>query len=204
MSNQNNHLSEPQCFQISNGKLINKNVPYSIMTFLFHTDQELFYHSRRVEKMCKQIGQELDLSSYSIARLCLFARLHDLGKLFVPRETLYKPGPLNETEYSTIKQHSIFGYTLIKRFPHIEDVGSLVLKHHEWWNGMGYPFGLKEDMIPFECRILAIADAFDAMTNDRPYRKAMSKTQAIKELEECSGKQFDPHLTRLCIKIFGD
>lgn len=204
MNNQNNHLSEPQCFQISNGKLINKNAPYSIMTFLFHTDQELFHHSRRVEKICKQIGLELDLSSHSISKLCLFARLHDLGKLFVPRETLYKTGPLNETEYSIIKQHSFFGYTLIKRFPHIEDVGSLVLKHHEWWNGMGYPFGLKEDMIPFECRILAIADAFDAMTNNRPYRKAMSKTQAIKELENCSGKQFDPHLTRLCIKIIGD
>ncbi len=204
MNNQNCHQPEPQHSQISYGKLPHKNAPYSIMTFLFHTDQELFYHSRRVEKMCKQIGLELNLSSNSISKLCLFARLHDLGKLFVAKETLYKPGPLNETEYNLIQQHSFFGYTLIKKFPHIEDVGSLVLKHHEWWNGMGYPFGLKEDLIPFECRILAIADAFDAMTNDRPYRRAMSKTEAVKELAECSGKQFDPHLTRLCIKIIGD
>jgi len=171
------------------------------MTFLYHTDQELYFHSVRVERICKQIGLQLGFPSRAMSKLCFFARLHDLGKLFISNDTLYKPGPLNNSEYSLLQQHSVYGYTLVKQFPQVEDVGSLVLKHHEWWNGTGYPLGLKEDAIPLECRILAIADAFDAMTNDRPYRKAVSKSQAVKELQRCAGEQFDPYLVNFSIKM---
>jgi HD-GYP domain-containing protein (c-di-GMP phosphodiesterase class II) len=93
-----------------------------------------------------------------------------------------------------MQQHSEIGFRIAQASKDLEPIGEWILKHHEWWNGSGYPMGLKGNEIPIECRILAIADAYDAMINDRPYRKAMSKELALQELKKCAGRQFDPSL----------
>lgn len=101
-----------------------------------------------------------------------------------------------------MQRHSEIGHRIAQSAPELFPVADWILKHHEWWNGNGYPIGLKENGIPLECRILAIADAYDAMTSDRPYRRAMSGTKAITELKRCAGTQFDPYLVhKLCQKV---
>ena len=99
-----------------------------------------------------------------------------------------------------MKQHSEIGYRIASSIPDLLPIAEWILYHHEWWNGRGYPNGLRELEIPLECRILTIADAFDAMTNNRPYHQAISRKQALMELERCSGTQFDPELVRFFIK----
>jgi len=124
----------------------------------------------------------------------LFARFHDLGKVGVPDHILFKEGKLTEEEYEEMKKHSEIGYRIAQTSPDFHQIADWILKHHEWWDGNGYPLGLKAGEIPLQCRMLAIADAFDAMMNDRPYRQAKTLEETIAELRRCAGTQFDPIL----------
>ena len=99
---------------------------------------------------------------------------HDIGKVGIPDRILFKPGRLTDEEYKEMKRHSEIGHRIAQSAPDLQPIADYILRHHEWWNGGGYPLGLSGENIPLECRILAIADAYDAMTSDRPYRKAMS------------------------------
>jgi|GEM_PF-5720452 len=158
-------------------------------------------HATRLEELLATMGQEIGLPEQRIADLLLLARFHDIGKAGVPERILFKPGPLTSEEFVEIQRHCEIGNHIASFSPDIEPIADYILKHHEWWNGKGYPLGLQGEEIPLECRILAIADAYDAMTNDRPYRKAMSHREAIAELQRCAGTQFDPSLVAKFIEV---
>jgi diguanylate cyclase (GGDEF)-like protein len=146
------------------------------------------------QSMTILLATRLGLQEESIAALRLLAKYYDIGKVGIPDQLLVKPGPLTDKEKQEIRRHSEVGYRLAQAIPELAPISDWILKHHEWWNGTGYPLGLQGPSIPIESRIIAIIDAFAAMTGERPYRKAMSKEQALEELERCSGTQFDPEL----------
>lgn len=151
-------------------------------------------HADRLSCFVTALARNLNLPDSKVTDLCLLAHFHDIGKVGIPDRILFKKGTFTPEEYSEMQRHSEIGYRIAQSSPDLAPISDWILKHHEWWNGKGYPLGLREKEIPLECRILAIADAYDAMTNDRPYRKAKSHEEAIEELKQCAGKQFDPEL----------
>ncbi len=158
-------------------------------------------HASRLQDNALQLGQYLGLSEERLNDLQLLARFHDLGKVGVPDRILLKPGPLTEEEFQEMQRHCEIGQRIALATTDLAPIAEYILKHHEWWNGQGYPLGIKGQDIPIECRILAIADAFDAMTSDRPYRKALPHRQAVQELQRCAGTQFDPYLVQCFLEI---
>jgi diguanylate cyclase (GGDEF)-like protein len=158
-------------------------------------------HVHRLQDLMAGMAAAVSLSERTIADLRLFAQFHDIGKVGIPDRILFKEGPLTPEEKAEIQRHSEIGYRIAQSAADLLPIAELVLKHHEWWNGEGYPLGLKGEEIPIECRIFSIADAYDAMTNDRPYRKALSRPEAVAELRRCSGTRFDPDLIPVFIKM---
>ena len=158
-------------------------------------------HVERLAELCPRLGRRLGLSKEEQEDLALLARVHDLGKVGVPPDILFKQGPLTPEERAIMEQHPEKGYRIASSSPNLVHVARLVLCHHERWDGGGYPLGLRGKEIPLECRILALADAYDAMTSDRPYRRAMSQREALRVIRECAGSQFDPQLAEEFIKM---
>ncbi|MFA4884483.1 MAG: HD domain-containing phosphohydrolase [Desulfotomaculaceae bacterium] len=158
-------------------------------------------HSLRVANFCGKIAEELNLQPGEIETLDTAARVHDLGKISVPDSILLKNGRLTPAEREIILSHSQVGYDILNNLRFYKSGAKLVRCHHEMYDGNGYPQGLRFDSIPIGARILAVADAFDAMTSDRPYRKAMAREEAINELLRCSGTQFDPHVVKAFIRF---
>ncbi|MPN46100.1 Cyclic di-GMP phosphodiesterase [bioreactor metagenome] len=136
-----------------------------------------------------------------ITDLRLFAKFHDIGKAVIPEEIIFKPSQLSPAEWTEIRRHPEIGYRICKSLPDLVPFPDWILKHHEWWNGKGYPLGLKGEAIPFEARILSIVDAYDAMTSERPYRPALSNAESIAELRRGAGSQFDPSLVEKFIDL---
>lgn len=153
-------------------------------------------HGDRLQDLIEAFAGLVELPATSIADLRLFARFHDIGKVGIPDSILFKAGHLTAEEWVTMRQHCEIGYRIAVSAPDLVPIADWILKHHEWWDGHGYPLGLAGADIPLACRMLAIVDAYDAMTSDRPYRRAMSKQAALAELLSCAGKQFDPELVR--------
>ena len=114
----------------------------------------------------------------------LLAKVHDLGKVGIPDHILYKKGSLNEDEWKIMRKHTEKGHRIASASSDLQGIADLILKHHERWDGKGYPLGLKGFEIPIECRILAVVDAFDAMTSERPYKKPKSEKRALEELKK--------------------
>ena len=158
-------------------------------------------HGDRLQDLVENFARSLDLPENSLPDLRLLAHFHDIGKVGIPDNVLFKPGPLNADERTIMQKHCEIGHRIAMSTPDLAPIAGWILKHQEWWNGCGYPLGLMEDAIPLECRILSIVDAFDAMTHDRPYRQALSQTNAIAELHRCAGTQFDPHLVNQFVKL---
>lgn len=158
-------------------------------------------HSDRLQNIMEQISHKAGVSDFGKGKLTLFARFHDIGKVGIPDAILFKPAKLDKAEYEEMKKHSEIGYRIAQASPDLTHISDLILKHHEWWNGQGYPLGLAGEEIPLECRILSIADAYDSMSNDRPYRKAMPYEDRISELRRFSGIQFDPNLVNIFLDI---
>jgi diguanylate cyclase (GGDEF)-like protein/PAS domain S-box-containing protein len=152
-------------------------------------------HSERLINLIRNFAVYLQLSEQVVNDLLLLAQLHDIGKVGIADQILKKDGPLTSEEYREMQKHCKIGYNIAIASPDMVTYANWILRHHEWWNGEGYPLGLKGEEIPLECRVLALTDAYDAMTHDRPYRKAMSHGQAVDELQKCAGTQFDPNLT---------
>ena len=173
----------------------------SLMTALNERDYITEGYGQRLTELCRKTGEKVGLSSSQLGDLDLLARAHDLGKVGIPDKILFKEGGLDSEEWELMKQHPEKGYRIALSSPYFSEIADLILKHHERWDGNGYPLGLAGKDIPAECRILAIVDAFDAMTSDRPYRKAMSKEEAIEEIKRCAGTQFDPELAEILLSI---
>lgn len=143
----------------------------------------------------------MNLSEERLNDLRLLSRFHDLGKVGIPDRTLFKPGRLTSEEFKEMKRHSEIGYRIALSTSDLAPIADYILKHHEWWDGSGYPLGLQGEDIPLECRILAIVDAYDSMTRDRPYRTAMSAQDAIAELQKYAEIQFDPELVERFVEL---
>jgi len=150
-------------------------------------------HSRRVVVLSQDVGRQLGLNEGELRDLEFAALLHDVGKLAIPKEILNKPGPLTSDEFDVMKRHVEEGQLMLDRIGGVlGDAGNVVRTHHERFDGSGYPDGLAREEIPLGARIIACCDAFNAMTTDRPYRDAMSLSEAVAELRANAGKQFDP------------
>ena len=160
--------------------------------------------SKLIADLSAELGRAVGLPDGDIERIRTASLLHDLGKLAIPDEILSKPGPLSPTEWRTIVEHPKIGQVVLEQAGAIRDAAAIVLHHHEWFDGRGYPHGLAGAEIPIGSRIVAIADAYEAMISDRPYSAAMSHADAVGELERQRGTQFDPDLVDTFINLVGD
>lgn len=157
-------------------------------------------HSRRVADYSILVGEEMDFTGQEIFMLRLGALLHDLGKIFIPKEILNKSGELTTEEWEQIKLHPKTGAEIIEKVDFFKDLVPVVYHHHEYYNGRGYPGELAGSEIPVQARIIAVADAYEAMTSTRPYRKGFSHHDAVSRLQEGKGWQFDPDVVGCFIK----
>ncbi len=155
-------------------------------------DVETKDHSLRVQQTAVRLALEVGLPPRQVAVLEVAALLHDVGKIGVPDHILRKAGPLSEEEWAEMRRHPEVGYRLLRDFAHLRDAADIVYCHHERYDGTGYPRGLRGDDIPLAARIFAVADAYDAMTSERPYRAARSHKEALVEIRSLADTQFDP------------
>jgi diguanylate cyclase (GGDEF)-like protein/putative nucleotidyltransferase with HDIG domain len=163
-----------------------------IMKSLYAKNPRESDHSQRVSRIASNLGQRMDLDKHSLEKIRIAGLMHDIGKIGIPESILDKPGPLSEMERAEMQEHAVIGYRILNATSEFAEISDIILSHHEHWDGSGYPRGLSAVEIPLVARLIAVADAFDAMTSDRPYRKALSNTQALAELKARAGTQFDP------------
>ncbi len=191
---------------LHHGKLLNQNSSHSeivssIMSTLYAKSQETEQHGQRLGEICLMIGEKIGLEQKVLDELVLLSKLHDIGKIGVDDRILHKPGKLDDDEWIIMKKHTEIGYRIAMSTPQLEHIAYHILTHHERWDGKGYPEGLQGEAIPIHTRILAIADAYDAMTEDRVYRKALSHEEAMLEIKKNIGTQFDPKLAELFMEL---
>ncbi|WAM34317.1 HD-GYP domain-containing protein [Caldicellulosiruptor morganii] len=158
-------------------------------------------HCERVQSIALKIADELGLTEDEKDVLKFACLLHDIGKIGIKEEILNKKEPLLPQEYEEIKKHPLIGYNILKDLDFMQRIQKVILQHHERVDGKGYPYGLKDDEIDLLAKIISVADAYDAMTSDRPYRKAFSKTEALNELQRCSGSQFDRNIVKKLLDL---
>ncbi len=159
-------------------------------------------HSLRVAKVAVQIGQAMSLPDRQVQALQRGGLLHDVGKIGIPDAVLRKPGELSSEEWEVMRQHTVWGGEILSHISFLAEVLSLVYYHHEAWDGCGYPDGLRDAEIPLLARIFAVADTYDAITNDRPYRQARSPEEALAIICEEAGRQFDPAVVEAFERVY--
>ena len=187
-------------------KLLEKNSSYSaildsIKATMFEKSHETEEHSERMSQLSREVGLKLKLSQLELDHIELLAKLHDIGKVGIPERILKKPGKLSEEEWVEMKKHPEIGYRIAMSSPNLAPIAVYILHHHERWDGNGYPQNLKGEEIPLISRIVGVVDAYDAMTEDRIYRKALTHDEAVEELKRCSATQFDPQVVEVFIQI---
>ncbi len=158
-------------------------------------------HSRRVATLGKKVGKKLGMSERELSDYRYAAYLHDLGKVGIDRDIITKPQSLTEEEYERIKKHPLYSQEILSQINELEKAAKIAGQHHERYDGNGYPKGLEGKQIKLEARIISVIDAWDAMRTDRPYQKALNKEEAIKELRENAGSQFDPRIVDILAGI---
>ena len=179
-------------------------ISQSMNTFASFIDTKDPYtrdHSARVSYYSVKIARKLGLDDEYVRNIAYISLMHDCGKLLIPDEILTKPAKLTIDEYSIMKQHTTYGGKALENLTAIKDMQDGAMYHHERYDGNGYPKGLKGEEIPLCARIIGVADALDAMSSDRCYRARLSKEKILSELEECSGKQFDPKIAALVVEM---
>jgi diguanylate cyclase (GGDEF)-like protein len=172
-----------------------------LVSVLIQKEPSMRRHVGNVAKYSVLAAAALGLSEKNQNILRRASWVHDVGKIAVPDGVLLKPGPLNDEEWKLIRQHVEFSVTILRGIAHLADIVPAVAAHHEWFDGQGYPRGLKGRRIPITARVLSVADAYSAMTNDRPYRLAMSREEAIEELRRGAGAQFDPQVVEAFVQV---
>ena len=173
----------------------------SIITTMNEKSYETEAHAERLVRLTGLIGIKMGLDSVQLDRLHLFSIVHDIGKVVIPDTILNKPGRLTDEEWTEMRRHPEVGYRITSASPGFSGVADLVLAHHERWDGGGYPNRLAGEAIPLLARILSVADAFDAMTAERPYRKPVPVEEAVEEIERCAGTQFDPEVALVFVGL---
>nr|MBC8388933.1 diguanylate cyclase [Actinomycetota bacterium] len=187
-------------------KLVEKESNASSIIFaleqaLYEKSNETIEHTFRIKDFAIKLGESIKLPVNQLDELSLLASLHDIGKVAIPETILLKEGKLTEKEWAVIKRHPEIGFNIAQSSPQIIHIAKFILACHENWDGSGYPKGLTGESIPVVSRVISIADAYDVMTSERIYKKAMSKPEAIEELKRCAGTQFDPVLINKFIEI---
>ena len=166
----------------------------SLIRALQECDSDTESHVRRTQQMGAELGERIELTDIQQSKLSLLCLLHDIGKIGIPLEILNKPGQLSEEEWNILRSHTEKGYEIANSNNELRGIAEEIRHHHERWDGKGYPDGLSRESIPLLSRVIAVVDAYDAMTNNRAYRAAMSPAGAMKELKRCAGNQFDPFI----------
>jgi HD-GYP domain-containing protein (c-di-GMP phosphodiesterase class II) len=167
---------------------------------MYETDPDLSGHGSRVAIFAAPLAQHLGLTREQRRRLHIAAHLHDVGKVHVDPRVVQKPGPLTDAEWVEMRRHPLEGFRIVEGLVH-DTIANIVVAHHERFDGSGYPFGLKGTEIPYLARILLVADAYDAMTSDRPYQPALTSDMALTELHRCAGTQFDPAVVDAMVAV---
>jgi len=173
----------------------------SLLKLLESQNTETMEHTIRMRDNAILVGSHIRMSINELCELDLATRLHDIGKIAVPEEILRKPAKLTYEEFQIIKSHSDNGYKIVMASQGLESIAHAVRGHHEKWDGSGYPLSLEKDDIPLMSRIICVVDAFDAMTNDRPYHCAVNLRDAINEIIRCSGTHFDPDVVKAFVSV---
>jgi putative nucleotidyltransferase with HDIG domain len=164
-------------------------------------DKETEGHSQNVSDLSVRIARTIGMKKEDLVNLRRGALLHDIGKMGIPDHILFKPGPLTTEEWDIIKQHPNYAYLLLSSISYLQSALEIPYCHHEWWDGSGYPRGLKGEEIPQGARIFTVVDVWDALLSDRPYRKAWNKEKALAYIQDLAGKQFDPKVVDVFLKI---
>ncbi len=172
----------------------------TIIQTLYETHKLEEKHSRRVSDLCVAIGKELSFNVRELAELKNIGLLHDIGKIAIDKAILSKTTPLTDVEWTEIKRHPEIGYRILSLANDLSEIAQYVLAHHEHWDGSGYPKGLKRNEIPFKARIILLTDAYDSMTSFRPYCTILPREEAIKQIRDGAGKQFDPKLAKVFVE----
>jgi diguanylate cyclase (GGDEF)-like protein/PAS domain S-box-containing protein len=178
-------------------KSIHSSILSSIKTTMSEKNNATKSHADRITKLSRKLGEELGLPEMVLNEIELVSTLHDIGKISLDENILNKPGPLGDEEWREIRKHPEVGFRIANAILELRHLSEYILCHHERWDGKGYPQGLSGEDIPLISRIVAITDAFDAMTQDRPYRSALSEDEAAAEIKKNAGTQFDPNLAEI-------
>jgi len=186
---------------LSNDSNITSQTIDITLNALFKKNSRVRHHSKRVGEICKAIAAEMNLTKDEVHQIGLAGLMHDIGKIAISEEILEKPGLLNYAEYETIKKHSEIGYKILRSIDGFSIIADCILEHHERWDGKGYPSGIRGDAISLQARIIAVADAFDAMTTDRPYRETVRMEEAVAEIMAKAGTQFDPEVAEVFVSM---
>ena len=173
----------------------------SLLNTLGAKSDETKEHALRMTYLAHKLGEKIGIANSALNKLSLLATLHDIGKTSIPEEVLTKKEELTDEEWQMMKEHPDTGYKIASASPEFSPIAKDIRTHHERWDGSGYPAGLQGKEIPLLARIITIVDAYDVMTNGRPYQEAMSKTEALQEIKACAGSQFDPELAAKFIEM---
>jgi diguanylate cyclase (GGDEF)-like protein len=182
-------------------KSLRASIISSLKRTLFEKSHETEEHTNRLQRVALKIGHALGLSEGELNDLSLLSTLHDIGKIAIPEGIIAKPAQLSTEEWDLIWKHPEIGYRIAAATPELVPIAEAILAHHEWWDGTGYPRGLKGEEIPLLSRIISIVDAFDVMIFGRPYKEHITQEQALIELKKQGGIQFDPHLIEIFVRM---
>jgi diguanylate cyclase (GGDEF)-like protein len=187
--------------KLNESRSIRSTIITTLQASLEQKTLETKEHAERISIVSMEIGKALGFSHDQMEELSIASSMHDIGKTGIPDAILSKPGSLTSEEWQIMRKHPEIGYHILLSSPTMSKIAEYILAHHERWDGNGYPQGLMHEDIPIISRIIAIADTYDVIMSDRPYRKAVSKEEALDEIIRCSGTQFDPSLVKVFVRL---